>query len=138
MRSSSGIVPVEHVASLNADNPLDWLDHSYRTYKYHKRENVLLRVKSFSHSTPRLRILVLCNCRMPDSLHDTHDARDDFQSAPPSIAKLRWWIFCFVSAIVISPLVSVLLGFHLHARDFQTIDVLTHEFTGRVVSCLAT
>lgn len=54
---------------------------------------------------------------------------------PPSPTKLRWWIACFVSAIVLSPVCSVLLGLHLHARDFQDNEEGAKDgFTGRTVS----
>ena len=57
---------------------------------------------------------------------------------PPSPAKLRWWIACFVSAIILSPVISVLLGLNLHAHDFQDNEEgARNGFTGRTVSCIA-
>ena len=46
-------------------------------------------------------------------------------------AVVRWWIFCCVCFLIFTPLVSVFLGLHLHARDFQYID--KSSFTGRTV-----
>lgn len=55
----------------------------------------------------------------------------------PSPTKLRWWIACFVSAIILSPVVSVLLGLHLHAHNFQDNEEGAKDgFAGRTVSCI--
>ena len=45
---------------------------------------------------------------------------------------IQWWIVSCVSFLVCTPLVSVLLGLHLHARDFQYLDN-NFTFTGRTV-----
>ena len=48
---------------------------------------------------------------------------------------LRTWIASCVVFLVIAPLVSILLGLHLHARDFQYIpdENISPPFNGRTV-----
>ncbi|KDR83260.1 hypothetical protein GALMADRAFT_276159, partial [Galerina marginata CBS 339.88] len=48
---------------------------------------------------------------------------------------LRGWIACCIVFLVVAPLVSILLGLHLHARDFQYIpdENLSPPFDGRTV-----
>jgi len=66
---------------------------------------------------------------------DSHDNPDDQTSSEaPSLVKIRWWVFCFVVAIVASPVFSVLLGLNLHAREFQDQqDGAQSLFAGRTV-----
>jgi hypothetical protein len=44
-----------------------------------------------------------------------------------------WWIFASLSFLILSPVVSVLLGLNLHARDFQYLDNKS-TFDGRTVT----
>ena len=46
---------------------------------------------------------------------------------------VRWWIFACLSFLILSPVVSVLLGLNLHARDFQYLDNKS-TFDGRTVT----
>ena len=42
------------------------------------------------------------------------------------------WLLASLSFVILSPVVSVLLGLHLHARDFQYLDESTYD--GRTVT----
>ncbi|KAF8157809.1 hypothetical protein B0H34DRAFT_674338 [Crassisporium funariophilum] len=46
--------------------------------------------------------------------------------------RLRWWICFSLGFLIIAPIVSVLLGLNVHARDFQYLDTNT-TFNGRTV-----
>jgi len=35
--------------------------------------------------------------------------------------RLRWWIGCCISFLIIAPVVSIMIGLSLHTRDFQYI-----------------
>lgn len=58
--------------------------------------------------------------------------REDTVLHPRNI--LRWWIASCLAFLALAPLVSIMLGLHLHARDFQySADATAPEFVGRTV-----
>ena len=57
------------------------------------------------------------------------------QNQAPIDRKVPSWIGCCIALVVIAPLASVMVGLHLHARDFQYIPDtnLAPLFNGRTV-----
>ena len=53
------------------------------------------------------------------------------ESEVPRSRGIRW-LLASLSFVVLAPVVSVLLGLHLHARDFQYLDESTYD--GRTVT----
>lgn len=68
---------------------------------------------------------------------NSHGNAEQNSSDAPSVVKIRWWVFCFVTTIIASPVLSVLLGLHLHAREFEDQqDGAQTLFAGRTVICI--
>ena len=66
------------------------------------------------------------------SQYASHPTQDQ---APMHRYKVRLWIACCIGFVVFAPLVSAMIGLHLHARDFQYIPDtnLAPLFNGRTV-----
>ena len=62
-----------------------------------------------------------------------HDGSPPKPAKPMSILRIRLWIALCVAFFVLAPLISVLLGYQLHAKDMD-YGPIDHLFEGRTVS----